>query len=96
MSLALAAALAIGTPGQEPDPRPAGRLAVFLDCGACDHAYVRTEIAFVSYVRDRESADVHVLVTTQRTASDGSAFTHRRRRPATRLCFDWCQLRSKQ
>lgn len=49
---------------------------VFLDCGrACDRNYIRTEISFVNYVRDRKDADVHVLVTTQSTGSGGQEYT---------------------
>jgi len=40
-----------------------GTLSVFLDCDDCSSEYVRTEIAFVNWVRDRTAADVHVLVT---------------------------------
>lgn len=42
---------------------------VFLDCPDtfCDFDYYRTEITFVNWVRDRQFAQVHVLVTTQRT-----------------------------
>jgi hypothetical protein len=52
-------------------------LRVYLDCigGGCDMDYIRTEIPFVDYVRDPESADVHVLVTNQRTGSDGREYT---------------------
>ncbi len=42
-------------------------LRVFLDCDRCDNQYIRTEITFVNYVRDRTEADVHLLITTQRT-----------------------------
>jgi len=53
-----------------------GAPKVFLDCGrACDRNYIRTEISFVNYVRDRKDADVHVLVTTQRTGSGGQEYT---------------------
>ncbi len=53
-----------------------GAPKVFLDCGrACDRNYIRTEIPFVNYVRDRKDADVHVLVTTQRTGSGGQEYT---------------------
>ena len=48
---------------------------VFLDCRRCDHDYIRTEIPFVNYVRHREEADVHILVTTQRTGSGGWEYT---------------------
>lgn len=48
---------------------------VFLDCRRCDRDYIQTEIPFVNYVRDRRDADVHVLVTTQRTGSGGQEYT---------------------
>jgi hypothetical protein len=50
---------------------------VFLDCSRrdCDLDYIRTEITFVNYVRDRENADVHILVTRQRTGSGGREYT---------------------
>lgn len=50
---------------------------VFLDCQTfqCDESYVRQEVGFVNYVRDRTDADVHVLVTAQQTGSGGSLFT---------------------
>jgi len=47
---------------------------VFLD-GRCDRDYIRTEIPYVNYVRDRKGADVHVLITTQRTGPGGSEYT---------------------
>jgi hypothetical protein len=54
---------------------PPNGLKVFLDCGPCDNDYVRTEIAYVNYVRDRLQADVHILVTRQRTGGDGREYT---------------------
>ncbi len=48
---------------------------VFLDCRGCDRNYIRTEVTFVNYVRDRKEADVHILVTTQRTGSGGREYT---------------------
>lgn len=51
-------------------------LAVFLDCRTrCESDYIRTEIAFVNWVRDRTVADVHVLITTQDAGAGGSAYT---------------------
>src|SRR6266702_7719337 len=49
---------------------------VFLDCPDtfCDFDYYRTEITFVNWVRDRQYAQVHVLVTTQSTGG-GQQFT---------------------
>lgn len=48
---------------------------VFVDCRRCDRDFIRTEITFVNYVRDRLDADVHVLITTQRTGSGGREYT---------------------
>jgi len=50
---------------------------VFLDCGRriCDMDYIRTEITFVNYMRDRENADVHVLITRRQTGSGGHEYT---------------------
>jgi len=58
-------------------PAAAGQaLSVFVDCGdaACDLDYFRTELAFVSYARDRRDAEVHILITTQETADRGTAY----------------------
>jgi hypothetical protein len=51
---------------QEP-AAPAGRLRVYLDCQntGCDFNYLREEIGWVDWVRDRADADVHALVTGQ-------------------------------
>ena len=46
-------------------------LRIFLDCNRCDEEYMRQNVGFVDYVRDRTVADVHVLVTTERTGSNG-------------------------
>ena len=45
--------------------RGAVALRVFLDCNRCDFDFLRREITFVNYVRDRYDAQVHVLVTTE-------------------------------
>jgi len=49
---------------------------VFLDCPDtfCDFDYYRTEITFVNWVRDRQYAQVHVLITTQSTGG-GQEYT---------------------
>lgn len=49
-------------------------LTVFLDCNRCDEDYIRREITFVNYVRDRTQAQVHLLITTQ-SAGAGRAYT---------------------
>ncbi len=51
------------------------RLALFLDCGFCDETFIRQEMPYVDHVRDREVADVHVLVTQVNTGSGGEAQT---------------------
>jgi hypothetical protein len=48
---------------------------VFIDCGWCDEDYIRTEITFINYVRDRKEAEVHVLITTLETGSGGTEYT---------------------
>lgn len=49
---------------------------VFLDCRrACDEGHVRNEIQFVDYVRSEEDADLHLLITSQRTGNGGEEFT---------------------
>jgi hypothetical protein len=52
-------------------------LRVFLDCNSCDFDYLRREIPFVNYVRDRKDAELHILVTTQFTGSGGIEYTFR-------------------
>lgn len=53
------------------------RIRVFLDCGQCDFDYLRREIPFVDYVRDRKDADVHILATTQGTGAGGTEYVFR-------------------
>ncbi len=57
---------------EEPD---AQRVRVFLDCQTfgCDFDLTRREIAWVAWVRNREDADVHVLVTSIQ-AGAGTAY----------------------
>jgi hypothetical protein len=70
------AAQTSGDPAQSEELRSVAP-NVFLDCSRriCDLNYIRTEITFVNYVRDRESADVHILVTSERTGSGGNEYT---------------------
>ncbi len=51
------------------------RLALFLDCDFCDETFIRQEMPYLDHVRDREVADVHVLVTREDTGSGGEART---------------------
>ena len=63
----------VSAQGQEP-PKP---LRVFMDCYDCDTEFLRQNLLFVDYVRDRLAADLHVLVTTQSTGSGGTSWTLR-------------------
>lgn len=65
-----AAPAASQVPADMPD-----RLAVFLDCGFCDETFIRQEMTYVDYVRDREVAHLHILVTRQDTGAGGEATT---------------------
>jgi hypothetical protein len=63
---------------QPPPPpgEPPGTLRVFIDCpDGCDSTYLRTELNVVDHVRDREVADVHVLITERGTGGGGTEFT---------------------
>lgn len=51
------------------------RIALFLDCNFCDETFIRQEMPYLDHVRDREVADVHVLVTREGTGSGGEART---------------------
>jgi hypothetical protein len=79
-------ALAIGLPRPVPAQTPQSgevdleslkktAVKVYLDCGSCDIEYIKNEITFVNYVRDRKEAHVHVLITTQGTGSGGREYT---------------------
>ncbi len=50
---------------------------VYLDCDRrfCDFNYIKTEITFVNYVLDRQSADVQIIVTREQTGGGGNEYT---------------------
>jgi hypothetical protein len=61
-----------------PDTTSRATLKVYVDCEdwqGCDFDYFRTEMTFVNWVRDRQVADVHILVTTQHTGAGGREYT---------------------
>lgn len=77
--LALLLVTPMGGGAQEPD-EPAiedgpGTLRLFLDCQRCNFDHFRREVPYVSYVRDREDAQLHVLVTTRSTGGGGTEYT---------------------
>lgn len=51
------------------------RLRVYLDCMYCDQDFLRTELNWVDYMRDRADADVHILASRQTTGGGGGEFT---------------------
>lgn len=71
--VAVAALLAEVPKAMAQEVPPTEALRVFLDCQDlhCDFDYVRREITWVNWVRDRNVADVHVLGTQQHTGSGG-------------------------
>jgi hypothetical protein len=54
---------------------PPPQIRVFLDCTECFSDFLRTEVTFVDYVRDRSEADVHILVTSTETGGGGREYT---------------------
>jgi hypothetical protein len=54
---------------------PPKSLRLYLDCRECDTEFLRQNLLFVDYVRDRLAADIHVFVTTQSTGSGGTSWT---------------------
>lgn len=74
LALALLA-VAPGLRAQEP-PATIGLIRVFLDCQFfCDFDHFRREITMVDWVRDRQDAQVHILVTEQDTGGGGEEAT---------------------
>jgi hypothetical protein len=82
--LGLAALPAAASPGgadaeksafQDLDELKKSAPRVFVDGDHLDMSYIKDEIQFVNYVRDRTEADVHVLITRQGTGSGGSEYT---------------------
>ena len=51
----------------------ASALRVYLDC-RCDQDYIKREIPFVTYVRLRQDAQIHLLVTQQTSGSGGRQY----------------------
>lgn len=69
-------------PGADSTAAPP-RLKLFLDCdeSVCDFEFLRQELGWVDWLRDRQGADVHVLLTTRATASGGVEATFYVTRP---------------
>jgi hypothetical protein len=74
-TLVVACLVATSARAQEEGPETNG-INVFLDCNTfgCDFDFFRREIPVVNWVRDREVADVHVLITSRSTGGGGRSF----------------------
>jgi hypothetical protein len=64
----------------QPEPASGDVLNLFYDCsprrfGCSDEDFFRREIPVVNWVRDREVADLHVLVTSEPTGGGGRLYT---------------------
>lgn len=54
----------------------AATIKVFFDCpDNCDFDFIRKEIDYIDYVRDRTDAELHVLVTTRDTGTGGNEYS---------------------
>ncbi len=51
------------------------RLKVFIDCNNCDQTFIKQELTYLSYVRDRLLSDVHIQLINQATGSGGEEYT---------------------
>ncbi|MGE5200139.1 MAG: hypothetical protein ACM3H9_10900 [Rhodospirillaceae bacterium] len=61
---------------QAPPDQSEATVRVFVDCRrGCDSTYIRKELNFVDHVRDKEAADVHILITTERAGGGGEFYT---------------------
>tara|TARA_R110002096_G_scaffold170131_6_gene342208 strand:+ start:490 stop:1758 length:1269 start_codon:yes stop_codon:yes gene_type:complete len=50
-------------------------ISVYLDCRGCSESFIQSEISFVNFVRDQALAEVHLLITNQRTGGGGRQYT---------------------
>ena len=78
-ALPVAAFLLLGLgPAPLPAQQPAAdaRPDIFLDCEGdlCDPDYFRTEIPWVNWVRQRQDADVHLIMTSEETGGGGRVY----------------------
>jgi hypothetical protein len=74
--VALVVSCLVATPVWAQEGPATSGVNVFLDCNTfgCDFDFFRREIPVVNWVRDREVADVHVLITSRATGGGGRSF----------------------
>jgi len=75
--LLVCVAVAAGPASAQDPAANSATVRIFIDCNnvPCDQDFFRTEITFVDHVRDRQNADVHLLMTGQSTGSGGREIT---------------------
>lgn len=73
----LAMPLAAQTNDSATDTVSEETIRLFLDCRRCDRTFIRSNIQFVNFVRDKEVADVHILISRAQTGSGGTEYTMR-------------------
>ncbi len=71
--------LAANLHGQNTDARmaasPGQYLTLYLDGDVTYDTYIRQQITFVNFMRDRQTASLHLLITTQGTGGGGMEYT---------------------
>jgi hypothetical protein len=79
-----ALALIPGAAAEAQDPTPPAvdttqnaAIRAYLDCNenGCDHDFIKTEMKWINWMRDRLDADFHILVTTEQTGAGGRRYT---------------------
>lgn len=79
--LLCAAAVVVPGRGSAQDAQGASALRVYLDCqggwrsGVCEGNLYRQQITFVSWVRQPQDAQVHVILTSQSAGGGGTRYT---------------------
>ncbi len=60
----------------DPAPTEVKVPGIFLDCNSnqVDVHFIKAEITFVNYVRDRQAADIHVIISVRSTGSGGREY----------------------
>jgi hypothetical protein len=62
---------------QGPAPTQPGTIRLLIDClnTSCDHDFFRTNLTFIDHVRERQDADVHLLITSEPAGVGGREIT---------------------
>lgn len=50
------------------------KIKIYLDCNDCNTSYFIRNLVYIDFVRDTKSADIHIFVTEQRTAANGTEY----------------------